>query len=57
MSLVSLTMSTTPESSVTGLILTDESGEPDDVDHPLRADVTGLILTDESGEPDDVDHP
>ena len=35
MSLVSLTMSTTPESSVMGLILTDEAGEPEpDVDHP-----------------------
>ena len=34
MSLVSLTMSTTPESGVTGLILTDESSKPDDVDHP-----------------------
>ena len=34
MSLVSLTMSTTPESGVTGLILTDESCEPDGVDHP-----------------------
>ena len=33
MSLVSLTMWTTPESGV-GLILTDESGEPDDVNHP-----------------------
>ena len=39
MSLVSLTMSTIPESGVMGLILTDESGE------------VGLILTDESGEP------
>ena len=45
MSLVSLTMSTIPESGVTGLILSDESGE------------VGLILTDESGEPDDVDDP
>ena len=45
MSLMSLTMSTTPESGVTGLILTNESGE------------VRLILTDESGEPDDVDHP
>ena len=34
MSLVSLTMSTTPDSGVTGLILTDETGEPDDVNHP-----------------------
>ena len=34
MSLVSLTMSTTPESGVMDLILTDESHEPDDVDHP-----------------------
>ena len=34
MSLVSLTMSTIPEGGVTGLILTAESGEPDDVDHP-----------------------
>ena len=34
MSLVSLTMSTIPESGVMGLILTDETGEPDDVDHP-----------------------
>ena len=34
MSLVSLTMWTTPESGVTGLILTDESGEPDDVEDP-----------------------
>ena len=34
MSLVNLTMLTTPESGVTGLILTDESGEPDDVHHP-----------------------
>ena len=46
-----------PECSVMGLILTDEAGEPDNVDHPLRAGVTGLILTDESREPDDVDHP
>ena len=37
MRLVSLMMSTTPESSVMGLILSDEAGEPDDVDHPLRA--------------------
>ena len=34
MSLVNLTMLTTPESGVTDLILTDESGEPDDVDNP-----------------------
>ena len=34
MSLVNLTMSTTLESGVTGLILTDETGEPDDVNHP-----------------------
>ena len=34
MSLVSLMMLTTPDSGVTGLILTDESGEPDDVYHP-----------------------
>ena len=34
MSLVSLTMLKTPESSVTGLILTDESSKPDDVHHP-----------------------
>ena len=34
MSPVSLTMSTTPESGVMGLILTNESGEPDDVDDP-----------------------
>ena len=45
MSLVSLMMSTIPESGVTGLILSDESGE------------VGLILTYESGEPDDVDDP
>ena len=34
MRLVSLTMSTTPESGVRGLILTDESGEPDYDDNP-----------------------